>query len=1811
MMHKNSIFKNKAFKIRTAIMIALICVFAVVGISFAFSNNAINSNTNNDESASVMLSKEATWISDNFSKAKVEITGEGKGKGQGYVPKVLFLGTLCGAHELKRSTVNNSLNEISTKADMDYYLFNNSDEALKKLKAGLDQSEYLKKGDKPKEFPKPNPEKVDGHEIDGSSELFNRNHQALGKFLDTLYDELIVKEKSYDFLIFEFDGTQIADYYNTKGQPQNPKSQHELDVANKLKEYYQKQKVAWITMHEIDEEGINKGYYPQWKYRARSADQQLNKEQYNALFALTAPDLYKEQYDQIELKDYEDHALGHNRQCQYNDSTRVSTFLKESIESLFYYELKFDDKIHTDQGCKITDKYFMIQDREKGGDFYRYTGPDQEFIFQDDGSLVARIWNRLYHEYVKLVVEFETTDGTKSFKNISTDGDPNDGPATITLTTTDKEVHTDQSSTKNPIQWPIDIYYFAGEGGSVSNDKDASIWTYLSLEDDSFKGSVPNPNPGYEFIGWTNSKDQSVDFVKVGDSYKPPQNDYSRNMPDTYTAHFRKLDDAVIIYDASGHGIVDPSFERLNPKTGDASGSVAYPDEGYNVYWTNEEGQIVSEDASFVPVRPETGWADKTRFIAHFEPSVNNLYYQINGDDVYGCPSDASYVEPIRDIEYDGSRELYDPSDLKTEWNTAAGKDVEGSPYGKWTFDGWYDKQEAGKKIDFVEHIRKDVTVYGKWTFTPAEITVKFDLNGHGSIKPLDQSIRSGEKAKDPDYPQDPSFNFEGWYTTPQCDDEHPFDFDNTNIYIDTTLYAKWIDKNMVEIYYIPDSSNGGKCLPYQEELYEDASDASGSYAQANEGYEFLGWTKYGDQSIITTDEKFVPKKEPGEKWIDKTTYVAHFKKIELKLNYNVIGDLAWGEPYYILPKEDPSIAYGTKDYKLAKQCETKDASAKGVDGKWTFEGWYSDKERTVIIENNILSGPIKENTTVYGKWSFEPNVHDVIFDLQGHEVPGWKYDQSVEDGSYAQRPDVDPQDPGFEFMGWYTNPECTVIFDFENTPIFKKTIVYAKWIENENVEIDYEADPSYGGKVDPSFELLNPVIGIANGSKATPNEGYKFVNWTVKGSTEPVSFDPSFIPEKIGEKWEPTTYVAHFEFALKIDKQVNKEEAKASEKLEYQISVTNTTASKVINATVTDKVPDGLINIEASSYGVYDEKTRTITYSGFDINPGSNINLTFTANIPENLSHATEYKNTAKLKLGDTELVSNEVKTRALPATNTAKINKNWSDSAGMHVDDSVEVVLYQFANGEESEVDRYTLNNSNNWTTETKDLYVYDEQGNLIDYYIFELDKNGNPVRNHGIWALNENKNYTASYNIVKDNKGIFQSASVTNTYNISKDDLSITKTVDKKVAEPGSDINYTITAINKALGGHASNVVIEDPLPNGLIYVSSSPTGSYDKQNHKLTWKIDKLIQGTPAFFTVKCRVPDDAKSKTYENTAVIVGYGSEIPDETPAPQWIINPPEKTWLGVNITKSIVRTDQSKEIDYVFTNEEQGNHVNLRYYCFKYKADALYNPEITDILPLGLLPDPDVEYPDWIKWSDPDPQTGRYTVKMMLNAPLTKDKTPINLPVLVDPGIDKRTTLISNSMLIATIYEDPSSEAVNALSNDTEMLVLVEEHHDPIPVPDPPIVDVKTIDAIKTWDDGIDKHTTDSITLTLYANGEAKASQEISAKTGWKCTWKDLPIKDETKTIIKYEVKETKGLDGYTSTVSEDEDGNFNVANKKNFVPPTPEPTPTPIPKTVDEAHPLSQTGDIISLLAIFGILGIIIIVSGITFKHRKNKR
>ena len=103
-------------------------------------------------------------------------------------------------------------------------------------------------------------------------------------------------------------------------------------------------------------------------------------------------------------------------------------------------------------------------------------------------------------------------------------------------------------------------------------------------------------------------------------------------------------------------------------------------------------------------------------------------------------------------------------------------------------FLGWYVNAQYTEEFNFNTPIYQNIKLYAKWA---TRYRVIFDTNGGNQINSL--LVKGGETVQEK-IPTKTGYDFIDWYSEPEY--IHNFDF-NTQIYQDTTIYAKWVNSEL------------------------------------------------------------------------------------------------------------------------------------------------------------------------------------------------------------------------------------------------------------------------------------------------------------------------------------------------------------------------------------------------------------------------------------------------------------------------------------------------------------------------------------------------------------------------------------------------------------------------------------------------------------------------------------------------------------------------------------------------------------------------------------------------------------------------------------------------------------------------------------------------------------------------------------------------------------------------------------------------------------------------------------------------------
>ena len=437
--------------------------------------------------------------------------------------------------------------------------------------------------------------------------------------------------------------------------------------------------------------------------------------------------------------------------------------------------------------------------------------------------------------------------------------------------------------------------------------------------------------------------------------------------------------------------------------------------------------------------------------------------------------------------------------------------------------------------------------------------TVTFVSNGGSNVEPA--TVKNGEKISAPADPTRDGWTFAGWYTK-NADGkwaDEAFDFDNTLITDNMTLYARWtVDgKCGNNLTWILDSDgtltisgsgamadySGPSSQPWADQrssinrvVIGDEVTSIGKNAFANcpglkvvelpeNGaletikYNAFSWLGSSSEDGAGITEITIPKsvKEIEKFAFDGCTKLATVTFAPVS-ELETIGSMAFrntGISEISIPASVKKIGYFKDDgvpfeddsgevfngcTKLKKVIFESPSSLENV-ARYTFAGCFTTVYGTVYGDDNVMS----KLKGIVDADKIKPLTPTVTFDSNG----GSKVDsQKVTNGTAATKPAV-PTRKGWKFIGWYTKDAdgkwAAEPFDF-NTLITDNMTLYARW-ETKLVDITPAAE-LYPIAVDcgTAYDAEgNPIEKAAAGDVVTIKadetafDGMAFERWEVR----------------------------------------------------------------------------------------------------------------------------------------------------------------------------------------------------------------------------------------------------------------------------------------------------------------------------------------------------------------------------------------------------------------------------------------------------------------------------------------------------------------------------------------------------------------------------------------------------------------------------------------------------------------------------------------------------------------------------------------
>ncbi|MCH5249861.1 MAG: InlB B-repeat-containing protein, partial [Lachnospiraceae bacterium] len=258
--------------------------------------------------------------------------------------------------------------------------------------------------------------------------------------------------------------------------------------------------------------------------------------------------------------------------------------------------------------------------------------------------------------------------------------------------------------------------------------------------------------------------------------------------------------------------------------------------------------------------------------------------------------------------------------------------------------------------------------------------------------------------------------------------------------------------------YLVEFETDGGSTVDSQ--IVKKGEKVSKPTDPTKEGNTFIGW--YTDRECTAGNEYDFENNTVTE----DTTLYAKWEKAKYSVTFNT-GEGGSEVTAQTVEHGDP--------------CPAPNAPTKSG---YVFDGWYTDSNCTAGNEYSFAT-PVTGNLELFAKWLV---ARTVTFETNGGSSISA---QIVGDGKTAERPE-DPTKRGYTFDNWYSDSECTELYNF-TTPVTKDITLYANWTKNSGPEtgdgsglvmtlVDGNSYTYTGSAIIPEVEVKNNGILLTEG---------------------------------------------------------------------------------------------------------------------------------------------------------------------------------------------------------------------------------------------------------------------------------------------------------------------------------------------------------------------------------------------------------------------------------------------------------------------------------------------------------------------------------------------------------------------------------------------------------------------------------------------------------------------------------------------------------------------------------------------------------
>lgn len=323
-----------------------------------------------------------------------------------------------------------------------------------------------------------------------------------------------------------------------------------------------------------------------------------------------------------------------------------------------------------------------------------------------------------------------------------------------------------------------------------------------------------------------------------------------------------------------------------------------------------------------------------------------------------------------------------------------------------YSFAGWYTDVKCTTAYDFNLPVNTDITLYAKWL---AKYTVSFDTDGGSTVE--SQTVVTGNKATKPAVnPTKKGYNFVGWYTDNTYTTE--FDFENTIITDNTTIYAKFEDASIFKL----DGYTFNKISTLEElttGYYVIGGFDGTNYAYMNDILDKKGFFGVGDKPSV------------------HFTFYNKAGKVKIQKSQNEYLSAVGGSPKNFGIVDNRKDAYEFVPQMIDDELQIRLDEARGSN-VIAYNKDYSRIKPYASISTSTL------NITLFKA----QNVKPFYVTFKGPNNEELNKEEML---PHQKAPEFEaPNKPGHKFMGWY-NEATDAKYDF-TTELSKETVLVAKY---------------------------------------------------------------------------------------------------------------------------------------------------------------------------------------------------------------------------------------------------------------------------------------------------------------------------------------------------------------------------------------------------------------------------------------------------------------------------------------------------------------------------------------------------------------------------------------------------------------------------------------------------------------------------------------------------------------------------------------------------------------------------------------------